>query len=122
MRDFEDNNKGYDFESLILLFTDHKNNEIRLFCTKYMEKSSDFSLIRKLRKIINNEAEKEIRFHAINIFGNWIKEIRTKKNRINEIERLMNFDIILLKTPMIRVNKIIWWKVLAIYQMKRLIK
>ena len=53
MKDFEDNNKGYDFESLILLFTDHKNNEIRLFCTKYMEKSSDFSLIRKLRKIRN---------------------------------------------------------------------
>ena len=97
MRDFEDNNKGYDFESLILLFTDHKNNEIRLFCTKYMEKSSDFSLIRKLRKIINNEAEKEIRFHAINIFGNWIKEISTKKNRMNEIGRLMNFGIDFIK-------------------------
>ena len=79
IKDFEDQNKGYDFESLILLFTDHKNNEIRLFCTKYMEKSSDFSLIRKLRKIITNESEKEIRFHAINIFGNWIKEISTKK-------------------------------------------
>ena len=24
MKDFEDQNKGYDFESLILLFTDHK--------------------------------------------------------------------------------------------------
>ena len=69
---YEEEKKGVDFETLILMFLEHKNDQIRLLVTKYMSKSSDLSTIRRIKKIIINEKKAEIRNQAINIFGIWI--------------------------------------------------
>ena len=93
IKDFENKNKGYDFETLILRFLHHKNNKIRLFVTKYIENSSDFSLVRKLRKIIADEKDSNIKLQAIKILGKWIEILSSKNNRKNETNRLMKFGL-----------------------------
>ena len=93
IQDFENKNKGYDFETLILRFLHHKNNKIRLFVTKYIENSSDFSLVRKLRKIIADEKDSNIKLQAIKILGKWIEILSSKNNRKNETNRLMKFGL-----------------------------
>tara|TARA_Y100001968_G_scaffold65376_1_gene56115 strand:+ start:44508 stop:45581 length:1074 start_codon:yes stop_codon:yes gene_type:complete len=89
---YEEEKKGVDFETLILMFLEHKNDQIRLLVTKYMSKSSDLSTIRRIKKIIINEKKAEIRNQAINIFGIWISYY-VEKNKTKEIKKSLDFGL-----------------------------
>ena len=93
LKEFENKNKGKDFESLIIKFIHHKDKEIRLFTTKYIEKSTDLAVLRIIKKIIEEEKEKKIRYEAIRILGNWISSYSYKNNKKYEIEKLLNFGL-----------------------------
>tara|TARA_B110000196_G_scaffold101774_1_gene88475 strand:- start:2272 stop:3348 length:1077 start_codon:yes stop_codon:yes gene_type:complete len=92
MQEFEQKNKGKDFESLIIKFIYHKNKKIRLFTTKYIKKSTDLEVFRTIKKIISNEEDKEIRSEAINTLGNWVSDY-TFKNKHNEIKKTLDFGL-----------------------------
>ena len=89
---FEEEKKGVHFETLILKFLEHKNDQIRLLVTKYLSKSSDLSTVRKIKKIILNEKKSDIRNQAINIFGIWISNY-VEKNKTKEIEKSLEFGL-----------------------------
>jgi|TARA_B110000263_G_scaffold182013_1_gene159592 HEAT repeat protein len=93
MQEFEIKNKGKDFESLIIKFIHHKDKNIRLFTTKYIEKSTDLDTFRIIKNIIIDENESKIRYEAIRILGNWISSYSYKKNKKNEIDELLNFGL-----------------------------
>ena len=82
---FEEEKKGFDFETLILKFADHINKDIRLIVTKYMSKSSDISSLRKIRKIIALEKDDEIINEAIIIFGIWVSNYVMKDKVTNKL-------------------------------------
>jgi hypothetical protein len=92
MQEFEDKNKGKDFEPLIIKFINHKHKEIRLFTTKYIEKSTDLTVFRIIKKIITNEDDNEIRSAAIKNLGNWVSDY-TFKNKKNEVKKILDFGI-----------------------------
>jgi len=92
MQEFEDKNKGKDFETLIIKFINHKHKEIRLFTTKYIEKSTDLTVFRIIKKIITNEDDNEIRSAAIKNLGNWVSDY-TFKNKKNEVKKILDFGI-----------------------------
>lgn len=82
---FEDEKKGFDFEDFILKFIDHKNKNIRIISTKYLSKSSDISSLRKIRKIITQEKDNEIKSEAIIILGYWISDFVAKNKSISKL-------------------------------------
>tara|TARA_B100001250_G_scaffold97499_1_gene81802 strand:+ start:24049 stop:25116 length:1068 start_codon:yes stop_codon:yes gene_type:complete len=90
---FEDQNKGYNFEDFIFKFIDHKNKKIRFICTKYLSKSSDVSSLRKIRQIITNEKDKDIKTEAIIIFGEWVSDYVAKNK---QIKKLIEFGLIFI--------------------------
>jgi len=90
LKKYEQQNKGTDYESLMIKFIEHKNPSIRIFILEYLKKSNDITTLREVKKILMKEKDISIIFKSIALLERWIREF-SYKNKTKELNKAVEY-------------------------------